>query len=274
MQSLMLGLPASGKTTFLAALWYVVTSGEVADALELETLGPHSIYLNGIRDTWLVGDEFDRTSMVVESSTMRLGAGGDDSYEVVIPDLSGEHSREALVSRAWPDELSTLITTTEGLLLFVHAEEVVKAPTIMEAKAVLDDSSQAEVVAGLDWTPDRSPTAVKLIDLLQFSMWSRATESPTKLSLIASAWDLVEESFSSPKVWLAQEMPLLDQFLRNNPEAYSTRLFGVSAQGAPLDDVRKRLVKLDSPSERIRVFVNNAPTSHDVTEPLRWALSI
>ena len=274
MQSLMLGLPGSGKTTFLAALWYVVTSGEVSGALDLEALGPQNIYLNSIRDTWLVGDEFERTSMVVESSTMTLGVGGDDSHEVVIPDLSGEHSRETFVSRAWPDELSTLVTSTEGILLFVHAEEIVAPRTIMEAQAVLGDSSQAGVVAEPSWTPDRSPTAVKLIDLLQLAKWTRATESPTRLSLVASAWDLVEESFSSPADWLAEEMPLLDQFLRNNPEAYSTRVFGVSAQGAQLDDVRKRLVKLKSPSERIRVFVDNAPLSHDVTQPLRWALSI
>ena len=270
----MLGLPGSGKTTFLAALWYVVTSGEVSGALELETLGPHSIYLNGIRDTWLVGKEFERTSMTVESSTMRLGVEGHDSHEVAIPDLSGEHSRETIVSRVWPDELSTLVTTTDGVLLFVHAEKIEAARTIMEAQAVLGDSSQAGVVAEPSWTPDRSPTAVKLIDLLQLTMWTRAAESPTRLSLVASAWDLVEESFSSPEVWLAEEMPLLDQFLRNNPEAYSTRLFGVSAQGGQLDDVRKRLIKLNSPSDRIRVFVDNAPASHDVTQPLRWALSL
>lgn len=272
MHSLMLGLPGSGKTTFLAALWYVVTSGEVDGALQLKTLGPHSLYLNNIRDTWLDGNEFDRTSLTVDGNIMKLGEEGDDSYEVVIPDLSGEHSRVTFLNRRWPDEIKDLVNTADGLLLFVSSE-VAGVPTIMEARAALNDSSDADVGGELDWTVDDCPTAVKLIDLLQLAMWSRPPGKPTRLSLIASAWDLVAETFTSPREWLAEEMPLLDQFLRNNTEAFSSRVFGVSAQGAPLKEVRSRLIKFDSPSDRIRVLVDDDPSSHDVTKPLRWSLS-
>ena len=37
-RQLVVGLPGSGKTTFLAALWYLVVWGEVATALRLDRL--------------------------------------------------------------------------------------------------------------------------------------------------------------------------------------------------------------------------------------------
>ena len=41
-----IGMPSSGKTTFLAALWHLITSGELDPSLTLERLEGDYYYLN------------------------------------------------------------------------------------------------------------------------------------------------------------------------------------------------------------------------------------
>jgi hypothetical protein len=42
---LICGLPASGKTTFIAALWYLLSNREISTALKLGSLPEERIYL-------------------------------------------------------------------------------------------------------------------------------------------------------------------------------------------------------------------------------------
>ena len=51
-QFLLIGLPSTGKTSFLAALWYMVGQSSVPCGLTLERLDGSSQYLNQIRDAW------------------------------------------------------------------------------------------------------------------------------------------------------------------------------------------------------------------------------
>ena len=61
-----LGLPRSGKTTFLAALWHVIDAGEVATKLVLDKLVGDHVYLND-RSRWRRCEEVPRTSMAAET---------------------------------------------------------------------------------------------------------------------------------------------------------------------------------------------------------------
>ena len=51
-QCLMVGLPGTGKTTFLAALWHVAKSHEVPGSMRLERREGDQEYLNWIADEW------------------------------------------------------------------------------------------------------------------------------------------------------------------------------------------------------------------------------
>src|SRR5271165_6669586 len=63
-----IGLPGTGKTTFLAALWHLIDAGEVSTRLVLDKLiGDHS-YLNSIVEAWRRCEEVPRTSMAAEAS--------------------------------------------------------------------------------------------------------------------------------------------------------------------------------------------------------------
>ena len=64
----MLGLPGSGKTTFLAALWHQFESAEIETAFIAERLQPDREYLKSIREAWLACEEISHTSIGIEKS--------------------------------------------------------------------------------------------------------------------------------------------------------------------------------------------------------------
>ena len=65
-KQLLIGLPETGKTTFLAALWQVVESDEVPGALRLEKLHGDREHLNKIRADWLCCSPMGRTIIAAE----------------------------------------------------------------------------------------------------------------------------------------------------------------------------------------------------------------
>ena len=87
------GLPESGKTTFLAALWHLVRSGEVDTRLALDGLsyGQYS-YVTEIADTWLRGRQQERTRLTspIELVGMDLSRSNSEIIRLVFPDHSGE----------------------------------------------------------------------------------------------------------------------------------------------------------------------------------------
>src|SRR5262245_55989499 len=60
-QCLMAGLPETGKTTLLAALWHVAKSHEVPGSLRLERREGDQEYLNRIANSWSKCAELVRT---------------------------------------------------------------------------------------------------------------------------------------------------------------------------------------------------------------------
>src|SRR5260370_25751159 len=100
-KQLIIGLPETGKTTFLAALWHVVNSREVRGALELLHLEGDRKHLNIIRKAWLEFREVGRTIPTTEQIvSMRLGVQGEaEAGELVFSDMSGEAFRQQWVDR-------------------------------------------------------------------------------------------------------------------------------------------------------------------------------
>ena len=57
-----IGLPASGKTTFLAALWHVIEADETECRLKLNRYEGDLKYLNAIAQAWRTFNKVPRTS--------------------------------------------------------------------------------------------------------------------------------------------------------------------------------------------------------------------
>ena len=280
---LVIGLPFTGKTTFLAALWAVVSSGEVPGSLTLEKLEGDKQYLNEIRATWADVQKLDRTKIADERVvSMRLkDEASGRCGEILFRDMSGESFEQQWTHRIWSQDYATLVQEAGGAILFVHPRQV--KDTVLIAKkdaaaaiirgSATEEPAPAESSGGkLPQYPTYSSTQIHLVEALQFILRERE-RSHLRLSVVVSAWDLIETAYGKGKVtpeqWLASSLPLLDQFIRANHESISLSVFGVSAQGGELSEA-KELRKTMRAVDRIEV-VPTSGGSNDITLPVRWA---
>ena len=279
-QGLLVGLPGSGKTTFVAALWHVIVSQEVEGALGLEILDAPMDHLNQLRGRWLKFQESFRTSSNAENiATIKIRACDDcPTTELVIPDLSGESIQRGLAERQWDASFAELVRGSTGVLLFVHPDNVTTSWSISDAIEIAGEDMHSspnvgasEESATSDWGPDAIETQVMLVDLLQL-LCGHIGKGRFRLAVIVSAWDLVQ-SGELPIEWLAKELPLLKQFLESAHSRLDFRVYGISAQGGQLPDDVARLAANANTSDRIQVVLDGLP-SHDITAPVRWALNV
>lgn len=271
---LVIGLPDMGKTTFLAALWHVVESKEIASALQLVNVEGNREYIGKLREKWIACEALGRTAQgQVSVIQMRLRAAADGTEaNLALPDVSGETFRTQLRDRAWTPEYAQLAAGVAGALVFIHPDEVTEPVRIEEAAplaaAIAPEGTVEGAGAAKAWTHDDIPTQVNIVELLQFHR--ARTPGPFSVGIVVSAWDLVAAQGKTPTEWLDATLPLLGQFLRSNVDELPFKVFGVSAQGGELNAV-DQLMAAAKPSERIQV-ADDREISHDITRPISWLL--
>lgn len=281
---LVVGLPQTGKTTFLAALWDVVGTGEVAGALRLERLDGDKQHLNDLRDRWADCHKIPRTRVANEKvvSMLLKDTRSGVTSEVSFSDMSGESFEKQWTERVWTPAYEELARDASGVLLFVHPEAVKEAALIREAQALLarlgGAGTEEKEPAGdqaIPSEPRYAATQVQLVALLQFVRRRRPPAAGLRVGVIISAWDVVQkvERRKTPEAWLAERLPLLHQYLRAGSDAVPFRVFGVSAQGGNLDEEAEQLRKALRASDRI-VVARGSDRSRDITAPVRWAMGV
>lgn len=268
---LVIGLHGSGKTTFIAALWHVLVSGEIDTALRLKTLDGDRTHLNKIREDWICCRPVARTSQQAESHVrMRLeDAVSGQVIEAWFPDMSGESFRDYWERREWSLTYDAIVEKANSVLLFVHPEKIVEPLRIATVNALagsipIGAPTAAATSSPRRWDPKQAPTQVQLVELLQL-LQLRKPGQAWAVSVIVSAWDIVEELGLTPETWFARRLPLLDQFLRANSRVLRVSHFGVSAQGGELPGDAARLQALDRASEKIRLVRHGNSVTSDIT---------
>ncbi len=276
-RQLFVGLPNSGKTTYLAALWHVAETGDVPGSLRVSQVHGERDHLNKIREQWLRCQPIERTSIPAERSVsfkLHSPVSGRET-ELCLPDLSGETFNQQWKTRQWSVEFDRLAGESQGCLLFIHPRGVTEPERINEtvdrmagvAGETVEERDMESIP--IPWDPNNVPTQVKLVELTQFLRFRSFLGRPLRIAVIISAWDIVERSFR-PDTWLMRRLPLLHQYLNASADEMSFRAYGVSAQGGELSDAG-RLQELNRPSERIVITGPDAP-DHDITAPIRWLM--
>lgn len=277
---LVIGLPSAGKTTFLAALWHVAESEEVEGTLRLTQLTGDTEHLNRIRADWLACRDVGRTTSQSEKLvTMVLR---DDACSataaVTFPDMSGESFETQWKDRRCTPEYLELARGASGVILFVHPKHVREGTRIDEADRLIAQLGhgpklpvELEPNPEEPWSPDRAPTQVKLVDLIQMLVRPPSVSKPRRLALIVSAWDLLGPNPGSPEEWAASRLPLLVQFLDANPKLFDWRAYGISALGGELSRDAETLRGRVRQAERI-IVVGSEARLHDITAPVRWLM--
>ena len=281
---LIAGLHDTGKTTFIAALWYFVhlTSAKKKLALYSLAKGEHE-YLNNISNDWLTFKRLSRTNNNPggEAIIMNLkNLESEDLIELEIPDFSGETFKYQFENREWTAEYDNLLNNISGILLFVNAGDKNNRPQSIY------DANEAAMAMGAEplnsnegielspWRVENAPNQVKLVDILQFISHYKPEILPVNIVLMISAWDLVEiadtENRLMPEEWIKLNLPLLHQFLKCNADIFKCRYVGISAQGCDyekVEDINKVLNK--DASERIIIKEGNK-YDNDITKHIVW----
>lgn len=277
-----IGLPASGKTTFLAALWHLVTMRDVETVLQFGDLRVgDATHLNAISRRWRDAKVQDRTAVAGNHMvSMNLVEASGQPLRVTFPDLAGEAYLHMWEDRDCETDVAKIIQAG-GVVLFVHADAI-RAPQWVLDEVTLSRAMGLPVPDGeaVKWHPRLAPTQVQLVDLLQLLRRPPLDIGPRRLVVMLSAWDKARGEGLTPEAYLAAKLPLLDQYLHREADGWTWRVYGVSAQGGEYDPIEEgaarvpeaeQLRNLDKPSTRIQL-VGVGTETHDLTEPLAWLM--
>lgn len=288
-----IGLPGSGKTTFLAALWELVSERRVTKVLTFDTIGEndHS-YLRKIVAVWRKATEQARTRLTGLSAVkMNLKDANGNLVQVAMPDAPGEDFRAM-----WEDrELGRVLgaSLADGNILLLVNGNKVKGPAWVAERAAQRRATGRQKAQALpkEWHPSLAPTQVQLVDLLQLISHNPVGTGGRKIVVMISAWDKAEGEKLSPDAFLREKLPLLAQYIEAGRDGWTCRVYGVSAQGGEYDGNEAnaegvsgqapkkagkgrdadRLREVDIPANRIRL-VFGEKESNDLTEPLQWLM--
>lgn len=264
----LVGLPNSGKTTYLSALWHQLESGEMSTALTADRLQSDREYLNTIRNLWLKFETIPRTpSGTARTHRIHLKHSiTGEKFDLTIPEVAGEYFVAQWYDRRVSAEYVERVTSANGVMLFLHSQELVH-PSAVVRPVEAGEGGPSEKEVPTTWTPSAAPTQVRVVDLLQTILSILEERRGIRVAMVVSAWDRVEERYT-PWTWLEDRMPLLYQFVRANIVRMSTEVFGVSAIGGDLSD-REALAMAGSASGRPRILVG-ANLLSDLTIPLEY----
>lgn len=273
-----MGLPGSGKTTFLAALWHLISGREIDLKLKFVTLrAGNAKHLNDIASRWRQAKAQERTSVAGDRIvSMTLMSDGEEPDVISFPDVAGEGFRQMWEERDCEESIAESLKS-DGVMFFIHADKINSPGWIVdEAEQCKELGIQYEPGQMVPWSPRLAPTQVQVVDLLQLLQLPPLDVGPRRLVIVMSAWDKVEAERLSPKAYLARKLPLLAQYLDNGlHNQWQGRVYGISAQGGDYDQDKvpgkdaERMRAVDMPSMRISVVFDES-RSHDLTEPLYW----
>lgn len=285
---LLLGLQGSGKTHFLVALDWILDCQTEADGLSHLRLADDRSYLQPLREKWLRGEDFGRTSRTMPPPPHQLllehkASGRRISFH--LPDLAGESFESHFVTRTLPLDFANRFEEASGLFLFVHADqnadhELLEEPVFFD-NAPEKAESDEENKPSSGWQPELAARQCKLVDLLQFIAQIRKVNSALPVAVMVSAWDLIarcpkarrKDIPTEPNAFFETRWPLLSKYLQMNHEVFKTKVFGVSARGGGTASVEvERLINME-PSERVCLVDENG-SSTDLSRPVRWLLGL
>lgn len=287
------GLPSTGKTTYIAALWNYINSDAEEKSLTLDTLaGSEHEYLNSIANDWLAYKDPSRslqnTNFERVIMPLKKNATGE-SITIEIPDIAGEKFRDHFDLREWPLEFDKLLDNLSGIVVFVsplhknnlpkfiadvkELEELLGDDNITESKK--EDTKKAEAIelppkpTLTNWDVKFVPNQVKMVEGLQLLQFHKVQNKPLKVSLVISAWDKVSGADTIlPKDWLEKNLPLLYQYLICNSDKYLVKFFGISAQGGDYETELDSLMN-KNPYDRI-IVKEDGEQIKDIAKPIIW----
>jgi len=263
----LMGLPETGKTSFLAALWHVVESSELDSSFLCKKIQGDRRYLEEIRGKWLKCEELERTKIPEDLISISILLEREEDNELVtlnIPDLAGEIFNKHFEERSCSIGFNEMMNSSSSLILFVNPMTLHQSQLISNVNKALGPVSGV-IAETSEFQVRKLPCQVKLVDNLQLISFLKGRPID-KIAVVVSAWDTL--GGMEPELFIENELKLLSQFLKNSGSHY--KIFGLSALGGDYKN-KEVLLEKNNPSDRIKLRYNEKTTS-DVTKIIEWCL--
>lgn len=277
-KQLIIGMPSSGKSTFIAALRHLLVANEVDTALELTGLSDEERHVNALETEWLACREVERTKPASEGWVEFRVRNRTTAAEAVlsIPDLRGETFEQPLCAGRCVRSLYEFAGAADALLLFTSANRPDDDGLITDLNDMDEEHgdlpppkrTRGKAPKLTPFNPDDMREEAKTVEFLQMINRRPMHSRRRKIGVIISAWDVVPAG-TTPANWFEGRRPMLEQFLSTNADLWEVRVYGVSALGGKLPRDKRKLARKSKPSERI-IVVGPGALAHDLTSPLSW----
>jgi hypothetical protein len=270
------GLPDSGKTTFIAALWYFIFNGTAKDDYSADSLADTELeYLNTIGGNWAACEKVIRTnrSNLDDVSINLLHNSTGQRWKLDVPDMKGERFNRQFEFRQWDDDFEKILSGAGSLMIFVDPRDHKNKPRLIykenQVYRFFGDTMPENINPPNDtWTENLAPSQVKLVDFLQ-TIDYHASGKIKKIAIIVSCWDVLK-SEENPELWCKLHVPLLYQYLLANDDLFKSKYFGLSAQGGSYDTKESIEILLRKPPlDRIEV-TDGVDSNKNILSPILW----
>lgn len=243
----LVGLPATGKTTYIAALWAYLRSGLSETKYRVTRVPDDTTYLNVIAKAWSERKDMPRNSPgATDRVEFTIEVPNRDPLTVVIPDLPGEMFLNALRRPSIDEIPAEAVTSCDLLLLFVNGKTAKTFAPLGDHEAT-DENETEPPQSAEDATADntQAPNEFAIDDLdsdtlnteLLHRLGYLLRDHPRPATVVVvSAWDVVDGTAESPEEWLKHEQPMTWQYIDELRRTTRIGVVGISAQGADYDD--------------------------------------
>lgn len=267
-RSFMMGLPESGKTTFLVAFTYMLNNRTNNIQLRLRDKMPdgYTIEMQEQEDRWASFQQLNRTpENRICNMHFELIDSDENEYVLEVPDSSGELYNYMLRDRYVEDNIRKAILCADEILFFLNFDKLRNDITLLpdlsaEMRKIFEQASNGNICSY-----DELPDQVKIVDLLQIVSWLRGNRF--KVKFIISAWDSIIKNekivCKNPKTVIQTELPFVYQYVVSNQEWIEAYYWGVSAQGTDLKDISEIREMSFSAEPMQRVIVIDAEGKSD-----------
>ncbi len=255
----MLGLPRTGKSSYLGTLWHFAEEPAVVEINEIDIEGDRK-HVQVLSEHMRALTEIERTNFAEdEGFDVDVEFADAGKVKLVIPDHSGEQLQSLVERRSWPQLLGDELDAATGVMLFVNPDEH-HAPIDLH---VAPGGGTPEEFKNKD-----ACTAAQLVDGLENVIEAMKDRWPLRLSLVISAFDRVVEL--SPDEWIDKRIPAVGSMLSSDPARVRAAVFGVSAQGGRREDL-DAVLAAGALHERAWARGGDGGSVR-FSDPVRWAL--
>ena len=251
MNCLIAGLPDSGKSTYLGALWYVTqnAAGKIELALHAsnDNMPENTSLLDGLSRRWHNIEDMDRTSNDAPEkiSFLMCPQGIDDELSIEVPDFRGESIRQ-IITENQPSEFDDWCSKATNLLFFIsdiqagiYADDFVDDEEEIDAaeESAGDKKDSEEKPPVLELNPKNITPAAQNILILRYLHENYRFK---KIVICLTAWDkIINNNGGNPKdpeEYLKEKSPALYNYISYNFN--HVKYFGLSGQGEEYEYVK------------------------------------